>query len=69
MRYFLLLSVSSLCTMLSGCDTGLTACPHRARGLTASVINGTGQPLVALSVTDTVPRTGAVPGRVDRLAS
>jgi hypothetical protein len=45
MRYFLLLSVSSLCTMLSGCDTGLTACPHRARSLTASVINGTGQPL------------------------
>jgi hypothetical protein len=46
---------------LSACDsTQPIACTEDIVALTVTVVNGVGQPLAGLSVTDTVHRTGAV---------
>jgi hypothetical protein len=60
MWYVRLIATISLCSGLNGCSTQPLVCTAEFASLTATVGNGTGQPLPGLSVTDTVRRTGAV---------
>jgi hypothetical protein len=48
------------CAALSGCDTSPSVCTASFAMITATVVDGTGQALSEVSVTDTVRRTGAV---------
>ena len=50
----------SLCAALSGCSTDPLVCTAVFATITASVVDGAGQPLSGVGVTDTVRRTGAV---------
>jgi hypothetical protein len=60
MYYFRLVWTVSLCAALSGCGTEPVFYPDEVVVLTATVVNGVGQPLAGLSVTDTVSRTGEI---------
>jgi hypothetical protein len=60
--------VLSLCTVLGGC-TEPPECTLEFRIFTAAVVDSTGQPLSGVTVTDTVPRTGAVLDVTGSLAS
>jgi hypothetical protein len=55
-----LIAVTSLCVALSGCGTQPLVCTAVFAAITATVVDGAGQPLNGVSVTDTVRRTGAV---------
>ena len=48
------------CAALSGCGTSPSICTASFAMITASIVDGTGQALSGVSVTDTVRRTGAV---------
>lgn len=50
----------SLCPMLSGCGTDPIVCTASFETITAVAVDGAGQPLSDVTVTDTVRRTGAV---------
>jgi hypothetical protein len=60
MYYFRSVTAVGICIALSGCGTEPLICTQELVGVSVAVINGAGQPLDALSVTDTVKRTGAV---------
>jgi len=52
--------VLGCCAASSGCGTGPSACTASFAMVTAAVVDGSGQALSDVSVTDTVRRTGTV---------
>ena len=60
MRHLRFLATTALGVALGGCGTEPHVCTTDFVTLTTTVVNGTAQPLVGLSVTDTVLRSGAV---------
>lgn len=59
-HYFRLVWTVSICAALSGCGTEPVVCTDEFVVLTATLVNGSGQTISGVSVTDTVVRTGAV---------
>jgi hypothetical protein len=55
-----LLAAIGLCAAVSGCGTDALVCTAVFVAIPATVVNGAGQALSGVSVTDTVRRTGAV---------
>ena len=55
-----LLCIAGIAAASSGCGTDPVFCTDETVALTAVIVNGTGQPITLISVTDTVVRNGAV---------